>query len=105
MTVTQTRAASETSDTDRRYVAYFADYRGKLEEYWSDSQLTIGSAIIARSAPDRLARLFEDRQYAYAQLDSGADRFAAWGLSQGLRAGDTIALVMRNRPEKGEARI
>ncbi len=43
--------------------------------------------------------LFEDRQITYREYNAMANRFAHWGLSVGLRAGDTIGFMMANRAE------
>jgi fatty-acyl-CoA synthase len=48
---------------------------------------------------DHTALLFEGERFTYRQLDALANRFAAWGLAQGLKHGDTVALLMPNRPE------
>ncbi|MEQ1709557.1 MAG: long-chain-acyl-CoA synthetase [Terricaulis sp.] len=48
---------------------------------------------------DHTALLFEGERYTYRQLDALANRFAAWGLAQGLKRGDTVALLMPNRSE------
>ena len=48
---------------------------------------------------DRTAIRFEGRQMTYGELDRLANRFAYWGLSKGLNRGDTVALMMENRPE------
>ena len=42
---------------------------------------------------------FEGERYTYAQLDALANRFAAWGLAQGLKAGETVAVFLPNRAE------
>ncbi|MBC7769919.1 MAG: long-chain-acyl-CoA synthetase [Phycisphaerales bacterium] len=48
---------------------------------------------------DHTALLFEGERYTYRQLDALANRFAAWGDAQGLKAGDTVALFLPNRAE------
>lgn len=45
------------------------------------------------------ALLFENERLTYRQLDALANRFAAWGLAQGLKHGDTVALLLPNRAE------
>ena len=45
------------------------------------------------------ALIFENERLTYRQLDALANRFAAWGLGQGLKPGDTVALLMPNRAE------
>ncbi len=48
---------------------------------------------------DHTALVFEGETYTYRQLDALANRFAAWGLAQGVARGDTVALLLPNRAE------
>jgi fatty-acyl-CoA synthase len=48
---------------------------------------------------DHTGLVFEGERYTFRQLDALANRFAAWGLSQGLKRGDTVALLLPNRAE------
>jgi len=48
---------------------------------------------------DHTALIFENDRLTYRQLDALANRFAAWGLSQGLKHGETVALLLPNRAE------
>tara|TARA_R100000365_G_C2747318_1_gene77111 strand:+ start:1116 stop:2939 length:1824 start_codon:yes stop_codon:yes gene_type:complete len=48
---------------------------------------------------DKVAFRFEDRLSTYAEFDALANRVAHWGLKQGLKPGDCVALFMENRPE------
>ena len=48
---------------------------------------------------DHTALIFEGERYTYRQLDALANRFAAWGDAQGLKHGDTVALLLPNRAE------
>ncbi len=48
---------------------------------------------------DHTALIFEGEHYTYRQLDSIANRFAAWADAQGLKAGDTVAILLPNRAE------
>jgi fatty-acyl-CoA synthase len=45
------------------------------------------------------ALIFENERLTYRQLDALANRFAAWAIAQGLKAGDTVALLLPNRAE------
>lgn len=45
------------------------------------------------------AILFEGKSVTYAELDAMANRYAHWGRARGLKAGDTVALLMPNRLE------
>jgi fatty-acyl-CoA synthase len=55
------------------------------------------------AAVDRFAEhtalVFEGERYTYRQLEALANRFAAWGDAQGLKPGDSVALLMPNRAE------
>ncbi len=48
---------------------------------------------------DHTALVFEGERYTYRQLDALANRFAAWADAQGLKPGDTVALLLPNRAE------
>lgn len=48
---------------------------------------------------DHTALIFEGERYTYRQLDTLANRFAAWALEQGLKPGHTVALLLPNRAE------
>ena len=48
---------------------------------------------------DHTALIAENERLTYRQLDALANRFAAWGLAQGLKHGDTVALLLPNRAE------
>ncbi len=43
--------------------------------------------------------LHEDRVVSYREYNAEANRIAHWGLAEGLRRGDVVALLMLNRPE------
>lgn len=48
---------------------------------------------------ENIAFIFGGRTLSYGELDEQANRVAHWGLSKGLKAGDTVALFMENRPD------
>ena len=48
---------------------------------------------------DHTAISFENDRLTYRQLDALANRFAAWGLAQGLKPRDAVALLLPNRSE------
>lgn len=47
----------------------------------------------------REAMIFEGITYSFEDLDELANQIAHFALAQGLKAGDTVALFMENRPE------
>ena len=49
--------------------------------------------------PTQEAIQFEGRSLTYKALDTLANRYAHWGRTRGLKAGDTVALFMPNRLE------
>lgn len=53
----------------------------------------------ARKWPHKPCMRFEDRLLTFAECDAMANRIAHWALQRGLRAGQTVALLMENRPE------
>ena len=55
-------------------------------------------ATCARVA-SKPAIIFEGTRLTYGELDARANRFANWALGQGLKAGDVVALYMRNKPD------
>ena len=48
---------------------------------------------------ERPALASERESYSYPGLDARANAYARWALAQGLAKGDTVALLMPNRPE------
>jgi fatty-acyl-CoA synthase len=56
----------------------------------------------ARSTPDRVAIDYDGRLVTYAELDAGADAFAASFLAAGLERGDRVATLTGNTPEHVE---
>ena len=46
-----------------------------------------------------IALIEDDRQLTFQQMDDYANRVANWAVSQGLKAGDTVAIFMPNRLE------
>ena len=54
---------------------------------------------LAERLGDAPALLCDDETFTYRQLAERARRYARWALSQDLKPGDTVALMMPNRPE------
>ncbi len=53
----------------------------------------------AQKRPDQVLFYFEERHYTYRQANDLSNRYANLFLSLGFKKGDTIALIMENRPE------
>ncbi|KAF4316187.1 hypothetical protein JM18_008708 [Phytophthora kernoviae] len=49
--------------------------------------------------PQKPCMQFGDKVLSFSQVDEAANRVAQWGLEQGLAVGETVALLMENRPE------
>ncbi len=66
-----------------------------------DPRRTLGPAFddVAAMRGDAPAILFEKGGYSFRELSERSRRYARWGLAQGLRKGDAIALVMESRPD------
>src|SRR5580693_3327673 len=48
---------------------------------------------------DAPALIGENESLSFRALDERANRYARWALAQGLAGGDTVCLMMPNRPE------
>ena len=53
----------------------------------------------ARRSPAQPFVRFEGRTWTYAEANAAANRIAHWALERGIRPGQTVALLMQNRPE------
>ncbi|KAF9109745.1 hypothetical protein BGX27_007257 [Mortierella sp. AM989] len=49
--------------------------------------------------PDRVALVFEGREYTYYEIYHASNRIGNWLLSKGAKRGDIISLFMLNKPE------
>ncbi|MCA9510468.1 MAG: long-chain-acyl-CoA synthetase [Myxococcales bacterium] len=63
---------------------------------WTTARLL---ARNARRDPDGLALAFEERRYAWSEMDREVDRYAAAFERLGVGPGDAVALLVDNRPE------
>src|SRR5690606_3103235 len=54
---------------------------------------------LAEQHGDRVALLNDQEQLTYAGLLARSNQYARWALEQGVGKGDTVALMMLNRPE------
>ena len=53
----------------------------------------------ARTTPHAPAIYYLNEVMSYRQMDARANRYANWALSQGIKQGDCVALLMENRPD------
>jgi fatty-acyl-CoA synthase len=56
-------------------------------------------ADLADEHGEALALISDREQFSYQELAARANRYARWALSQDLRKGDTVCLMMTGRPE------
>ncbi len=56
-------------------------------------------AELAGKYGDAPALLSDRERFSYRELAARANRYSRWALAQGIRKGDTICLLMPNRPE------
>jgi long-chain acyl-CoA synthetase len=64
----------------------------------------IGIAARARAEPGKTAVVWHDRRITFAELDARVNRAArVFGERFGVRAADTVAIALKNRPEFFEA--
>jgi fatty-acyl-CoA synthase len=73
----------------------------RLRHVRPDGRFTISDVVeeLARTKPNNIAILQGSEVITYRQLAEGANRYARWALSQGLRKGDVVALLMSGRPQ------
>jgi fatty-acyl-CoA synthase len=87
-----------------REFRFFQDVQ--LVQKWTGDISPEAAQLVAddlEKAADRfagnLAFRFEGHSMTYREFDALASRFANWALEQGLKAGDSVALFMENRPD------
>ena len=63
--------------------------------------MTLGDLLRSRAnrAPHRTALFCGDKTMSFAELDASTDRLAAWFMSEGLKAGDRVAIQWPNAIE------
>jgi acyl-CoA synthetase (AMP-forming)/AMP-acid ligase II len=54
---------------------------------------------LARKHPRKVALMFDDRRWTYAEFNAWANRIAHVLRSKGVVSGDSVAILMENRPE------
>jgi fatty-acyl-CoA synthase len=87
--------------SDWVYLTGFMRIIGAINKFDPEAEYTIADAIEECVDPNltRTFISFEGRDTSYAAFEARANQFAHWGLSVGLRQGDTVALFMENRPD------
>ena len=87
--------------SDWIYINGFRRIIGAIGKFDPDAEYTLADAIedAIDDHPERAFISFEGREITYADFEARANRFAHWGLSVGLKKGDTVALFMENRPD------
>ncbi len=66
-----------------------------------ERKLSLGSVLEkqARKRPGKTCLIFNDREYTYQEINEAANRYSHLFLSRSIKKGDTVALLMENRPE------
>ncbi len=72
-----------------------------IKDLQPDSPVTMADefeATVDRS-PDTAVFVFEGQTLTYRAFDERANQIANWAIEQGFQSGDTVALIMENRPD------
>lgn len=87
--------------SDWIYINGFRRIIGAIGKFDPEAEYTLADSIedAVDDHPERIFIAFEGQEIAYADFEARANRFAHWGLSAGLKKGDTVALFMENRPD------
>lgn len=69
--------------------------------YWEAKKISVPVIFskIVKKYPQKTALYFEEEKWSFQQLDDYANRVANYFRGQGYKKGDTIALILENRPE------
>jgi len=72
-----------------------------LARFTPDKAASIGLRLeqITQNDPKRIALVFEERSWTYAEFNAWVNRYAGVFRAHGLSSGDTVAILMENRPE------
>ena len=87
--------------SDWIYINGFRRIIGAIGKFDPEAEYTLADAIedAVDDHAERIFISFEGQEITYADFEARANRFAHWGLSVGLKKGDTVALFMENRPD------
>lgn len=83
------------------YITNLARILWRLHGVNADSSKTIVDIVEhwARKTPDAPAIVFGEHTFSYGAFNAAADRYAHWAHAQGIGHGESVALLMENRPE------
>jgi len=86
---------------ETHYVRSMLTLLGRIKDIKPDSALTVADQIEpwVEKFPNKPAIIFEDQSITYKEFDEKANQIARWAQSQGIERGETVALVMENKPE------
>lgn len=84
----------------KRLFSYLVGFVGFLR-LKNKQEMSVGSVIEKQAAKykDKALILFEDRKITYAEFNETANRYSHLFMKRGFIKGDTVALLMDNRPE------
>lgn len=87
--------------SDWTYINGFRRIIGAIGRIDPEAEYTLADAIedAIDDHSERTFISFEGKDVTYADFEARANRFAHWGLSVGLKKGDTVALFMENQPD------
>ncbi len=87
--------------SDWIYINGFRRIIGAVGKFDPEADYTLADAIedTIDGYSERTFISFEGKDTTYAEFEARANQFAHWGQSVGLKAGDTVALFMENRPD------
>lgn len=85
-------------DESQRRLSLLAD---KMASHQVDQSYTVADRFeeLVSKHPSKTFLIYETYEYSYSQANENANRFARLGLSNGLNVGDSVGLMIENRPE------
>ena len=91
----------KTIKREYKTITTFRRLKKWLEPLDPDSTRLVADDIedVVDKYASNVAFRFEGSVTTYAEMDELANRIANWALDLGLKAGDSVALIMENRPE------
>lgn len=54
---------------------------------------------VLKKNPKKVSMIYEDERVTYAEVEKRSNQLSNWLLAKGLKRGDTVALLMENKPE------